>query len=231
TANGTEVYNSSSYTGSGQQSFTATLGQQSVLSGSSSIDLRIYAYEGLWYGHSTVTAFSLQGGTTGGTTPVNVTSNFSGSNAGGWTAGAGFSTPAITDGLGFTASNYSTQQVGSTFAHARANNHYIKRTISSSGTMDLRGAQLQLTMQRPNWNSPHSFVVEIHGAGIGSNGIRLTTATIGHEYGHKSFTLTLPQNSQLLTAGDLEFRVYAYDGLWGGSNSTAIMRAFSLNSV
>ena len=59
TANGQEIYNSGTFSQTGEHEFVATLGQHNVLNGSGAVDFRIYSYDGLWYGRSTLKAFSI----------------------------------------------------------------------------------------------------------------------------------------------------------------------------
>ncbi len=221
-------------TATNQQSFSLTLGQNAALQTSGPVEFRIYAYEGLWYGATTLRAYSLSysGGDDGGggTTPINVTSNFSGSSAGGWALGAGFASQTINNGLGFSGTYSATP---STKAYAISHNQYVTRTIqpNSGQSMDLRGAAFNFSMQRPMWHSPQRFFVMAFGDGLPSSGLEVFTSSLlaKGDNSVNNFSFNLSQNSAFQTSSAIEFRIYSYSGQYGGK--TAILRSFSLNSV
>ncbi len=210
------------------QAFKITLPASDIYQTSQPVEFRLYAY-GSSYGHDTrLKAITLHGSVAdNGSTPnpdpntddVNIVSDFSDNSAGGWSFGAGTANVVTANGLGFTA-HHSSDQTESSKAVALSSDLYIQRTLAAGN--DLRGAQLDFTMERYNWNSARRFFVTANGVEIYDSGTAFTGT------GEHDFSTTLGQQSALDGSQPIDFKIYTYGGFWYGQTT---LRAFSLQGV
>ncbi len=126
--------------------------------------------------------------------------------------------------------NMPAAEADATLALAVAENEYLTMTIQlrPGFLMDLRNAEIRLTLSRIDWHAPRQYAVMTSIDGF-SAGSQIFTSTHTYDIGtNLEFTFTLPDTSAYdAVSVPLEFRIYGFRGQYGGHRTS--LTEFRLN--
>ena len=145
----------------------------------------------------------------------------------GWSTGSGFGGSAFDDTFAFVGNLGNTGETD--LDEALANDRYIGFAVDTTNDayLDLRGAQFNFTIDRIDYHTPRRYAVMSSSDGFGTDHVLFDTGRFTTSE-PTSFSFPLPF-SGFATADPVEFRIYAFEGQYGGHDTS--LTAFRLNGA
>lgn len=149
---------------------------------------------------------------------------------GGWNVGAGALPQPGDNAFVFTVNGPSgngSDAQDSTLAQARADNEFLTATITPTGTLDLRGAEVRFTTRRgivePGFHSPRGYALFSSVGGFATDGAAIYTSPLVQKdnFDEVEHIAIIPTTAafQALTS-TVTFRIYAFGAQFSGHHTS-----------